>query len=313
MSRKRLAALGLLACAALTTVGVAAASRFRAQSSQAVAATFAAGSISHARSTTCTAADGTYRETVATYDGTATSSDPRLNGRLTIRAHSVVNTTTGIGWTEGAFRVRGTGAGAHGTLRAAISGTHAVGSVVGSADHPQGKLVASVSSEFSQDAGFGSGSLGTGTAAGAGVVFQRGACTRANPVRTVSVARLAFRTPHGSHARIDGTLTLDVTRDSSGAITGANAVFYVNYRFGAATTITGLTVRQIVSGAVDPIVVDAGTGSIADGDGSGNLTRQVGVSGATAQALLANPRGYYARLTTSGASFDAALGGFARR
>jgi hypothetical protein len=317
MSRKRLAALAALALAALVVAGVAAAARHRTQSSQAVTASFAAASISHANSKTCTAADGTYRETTATYSGTATSSDPRLNGQLTIRAHSVVDTTTGIGWTEGSFRVRGSGAGSHGTLHAAVSGTHAVGSVVGSVDHAQGKLVASVAAEFTQDAGFTTGALGSGSVTGAGIVFQRGSCTNAKHTRSVAVAHLRFSRrgvvpPSSGKGTATGTLTLDLTRDANGAITDAKAVFYVNYRFGAAVTITGLTLHQGAKGTNGPVVLDAGTGTIGDPDGNGNVTRVVGVSGSLAQALLANPRGYYVELA-SGTTLRAQLAGFGRR
>lgn len=313
MSRNRIAALVLLASAALAAAGVAAAHSRRSQSTQAAAATFAAGSVSHDRSTTCTGGDGTYRETVATYEGTSSSGDSRLSGSLAIRAHSVVDTTTGLGWVEGSFRVRGTDGGVHGTLRAAVAGGKAVGTVAGAAGGPQGKLVASLSATFAQDGGFGSGTLGAGSSGGAGVVFQRGTCTRAKPARTLYVAPLGFRAEHGIGARARGSLALDVTRDSSGAITAANAVFYVNYRFGGSVTITGLALRQGTTKAPGPVVADAGVGTFSDADGNGNLTKQVGISGTTAQALLANPRGYYAELASASATLRAQLGGFGRR
>jgi hypothetical protein len=314
MSRTRLITLALLACVALGAASVAAAHSRRAQSTQAAAATFAATSVSHARSTTCTGADGTYQHTVARYDGSSSSGDPRLNGPLTLSAHSVVNTTTGLGWVEGTYRIRGSSGGAHGAFHAAVASGKAAGGLNGSVGRPQGKLVASLASTFSQTGGFGDGALGTGNADGAGVVFQNGACTKTKPpkpVHTVSVAHLDFRPGH--HRTVAGSLTLDVTRDSNGAITGANAVFYVNYRLGQSVTISGLSVKQLIKGGTDPVVVDAGTGSIADGDGSGNLTRQVGISGSTAQALLAHPRGYYAELTTSLGTLHATIGGFGRR
>ena len=317
MSRKRFATLAALALAGLAVTGAALAARHRSQSSQAVTASFAATAISHATSKTCTAGDGTYRETTATYGGTATSSDPRLNGQLTIRAHSVVDTTTGVGWTEGSFRVRGNGAGSQGTLSAAVSGAHAVGSVVGSVDHPQGKLLASLAAGFTEDAGFTSGALGSGSVTGAGTVFQRGTCTNPKHTRSVAIAHLRFsrRTvvpPSSGKGTATGTLTLDLTRDANGAITAANAVFYVNYRFGGAVTITGLALHQGTKGTTGPVVLDAGTGTIDDTDGNGNVTRVVGVSGSLAQALLANPRGYYVELA-AGTTLRAQLAGFARR
>jgi hypothetical protein len=306
MSRKRFVALAT-AVAALAVASVAGAAYHRVQSSQAAAATFAANTVSHSKGHTCTGSDGTYTDTAATYAGTATSSDSRLAGNLTIRAHSVVG-SNGLGWLDGSFRTAG---GTHGTIHAALSGGHAVGTLVGNVRKPEGKVVASISGDFTPAGGFSAGSLGTGSANGAGVVFQRGSCAKVKPpkpARTVYVAHLDFRPGH--HEAATGSLTLDVTRDSNGAITAANAVFYLNYRFGQPVTISGLTVKQANGGAV---VIDAGTGSIADTDGSGNLTKQVGVSGATAQALLAQPRGYSAELTTSLGTLHSSVGGFKRR
>jgi hypothetical protein len=319
MSRARLTSVALIAGAALAAAGVAAAGHRGTQSTQAAAATFTASSVSRMSAKTCTASDGSYRETTATYEGTASSSDARLNGALTIRAHSVVDTTTGLGWVDGSFRIRGSSGGAQGSLHAAIAGGQAAGGVDGQASGRQGKLVASAAAAFSPDGGFTSGSLGTGSAPGIGVVFHRGACTRAKAVHSVYVSRLRFGggkvQPGSRKATGSGSFTLDVTRDASGAITDARAVFYVNYRFGAPVTITQLALHQGVKGSDGAVVLDAGSGSIADSDGAGNLTKVVtGVSGAFAQTLLSNPRGYYVELaTSSGPSLRAQLGGFGRR
>jgi hypothetical protein len=311
MSRKRLASLALVAGAALAAAGVAAAGYRHLQSTQAAAATFDAASVSHASSRTCVASDGTYRETTATYTGNASSSDPRLNGPLTIRAHSVVNTTSHLGWVDASFRVHGA---AHGTLHAAISGDGAVGGLTGEVEHPEARLVASVSSGFSQDGGFAAGSLGTGSANGAGVVFRRGACAHVHHRRTVAVSHLRFAPEDGAHGAASGNLTLDVTRDANGAITSATVVFYVNYRLAAPATITGLALRQGAKGTTGPVSLDAAIGTVADADGSGNVTKVVGgVSGALAQALLSNPRGYYVELAATSADLRAQLSGFDRR
>ena len=318
MPRTRLISAGLIAGAALAGAGVAAASHRGAQSTQTAAATFAATSVSHASGKTCTASDGSYRETTATYEGTASSSDPRLNGTLTIRAHSVVDTTSGLGWVDGSFRIRGGSGGAHGSLHAAIAGGQAVGSVDGQANGRQEKLVASAASAFSPDGGFTSGALGTGSAAGIGVVFHRGSCTRAKAAHSVYVSQLRFSGDRAEQksgrATGKGSFTLDVTRDAGGTITDAKAVFYVNYRFGAPVTITQLALHQGVKGSNGPIALDAGSGSIADSDGAGNLTKVVtGVSGSFAQTLLSNPHGYYVELATSAPVLRAQLGGFGRR
>jgi hypothetical protein len=104
----------------------------------------------------------------------------------------------------------------------------------------------------------------------------------------------------GLRALADGNVTLDVTRDDSGAITSGEVVFYFNYDFPGSVTITGLHVHQGARGANGPIVVDSGIGSFTDGDGDGNVTAVVsGVSPALLQAILDDPRGYYANLHTS--------------
>ncbi len=322
MRRSRLVALAAPAVVAALVAGVAAAGH-RSQSSQQVAADFAAGSVTKTHTRTCVGADGTYQDTTATYTGAATSGDARLNGALTIRAHSVVNTATGVGWAEGSFRVRGAGAGAHGTLHAALAGGQAVGAVVGKADHAEGKLVASVSSLFTQGGGFASGKLGSGSANGAGVVFSHGTCTKQKNLTATAIFKVKLSAKQvvppvsGLRAEASGSLTLDLARDASGTVTGGTAVFYVNYRFPAAVTITGLALHQGARGSTGGGVLDAGTGTFADADGRGNVTKVVaGVSATLAQALLADPRGYYLELATSdhaSGALRAQLGGFSRR
>jgi hypothetical protein len=95
-------------------------------------------------------------------------------------------------------------------------------------------------------------------------------------------------------------LTLDLTRDASGNITGGNVVFYVNYRFPGSVTITGLALHQGARGANGAVALDAAVGTITDTDGRGNLTKVVsGASATLLQALLTSPHGYYVDLTTS--------------
>ena len=120
MLRPRIAVPVVLVVAAVAAAGVAAATH-HTKSIQAAAADFAAGSISQSHTDTCTATDGTYQLTTATYTGTATSSDPRLNGSVEIRASSVVNTTTNLGWLDGTLRIHGTNTGTNGRIHAAIA------------------------------------------------------------------------------------------------------------------------------------------------------------------------------------------------
>lgn len=305
MFRRRIALPLAVTAAAVAATGVAAAVR-HVQSTQAAAADFAAGTVSQVHTTTCTASDGSYQDTTATYAGAATSSEARLNGALRIRARSVVNTTSKLGWLEGSWRVRGTTAGSSGTIRAAIAGGNVVGSVVGDGARPQARLVASISAAFGQGTGFSAGKLGSGSAAGAGVFFTHGDCRRAKPQATNFVFKLHLTpgqtVPRATNLDADatGSVTLDVTRDPTGAITGGSVVFYVNYRFHGAVTITGLALHQGARGAAGPVVLDAAVGTISDPDGHGNLTKVVTTAPASLlQALLAAPRGYYLDLSTS--------------
>ena len=168
MSGKRLALLALFMAAALAAAGVAAAHR-GAPSVQSVNAAFDATTVTQHSLTTCSVNGGdTFQATRAMYTGTATSSDPRLAGALTIRAWSLVDTTNGVGHLFGTFRIKGTGNNrAHGTLNAAIAGGKASGLARGFVRGQWGHVVASMGATFDPTAGFSSGSIGSGTA-GAG-------------------------------------------------------------------------------------------------------------------------------------------------
>lgn len=169
MSRKRLLPLVLFVFTALAAAGIAAAGH-RAPSVQSASATFDATTVSNKFQVTCSVNGGdTFEATRAMYTGTATSSDPRLAGALTIRAWSLVDTSNGVGHVFGEFRIIGTGTRAHGTLNAAIAGGKASGLARGFLRHRWGRLVASLGATFDPSAGFASGSLGSSTT-GAGFI-----------------------------------------------------------------------------------------------------------------------------------------------
>jgi hypothetical protein len=190
MSRKRLLLLALPAAAAFAATGVAFAGPSGGASAQAASATFTATAVTHARLTTCTINGGdTFAATIATYTGTSTSSDARLDGTFEIRATSLVDTNTGVGRVVGIFRIdTATQAGAHGSINAVVANGNAAGLALARVSDPNGRLVATLSSPFDPAAGFGvssSGSIGTGTAAGAGVVLSGPDCHqwRKHPLR----------------------------------------------------------------------------------------------------------------------------------
>jgi len=306
MSRKRIATMAAIGVAALTAAGVAFAAH-KVLSTHSAAADFAATTVAKQHTKTCTGSDGNYQDTDAVYTGNATSGDPRLSGTLTIHAHSVVNTSSGLGWLDGDYAVKNASGNAHGQVHAAISGGNAVGALSGNTGHPGGKLVASFISSFTQNGGFPSGHLGSGSVSGAGVIFTQGPCPASppKPQPNVAVFRLDLNPheavpPSSAKAKGDGTLTLDLTRDSGGNITGANAVFYVNYHFAGSVTITDLALFQGAKGATGSKALDSGVASFTDSDGQGNVTHTVtGVSASLAQAVMANPKGYYVELDTS--------------
>ena len=104
----------------------------------------------------------------------------------------------------------------------------------------------------------------------------------------------------GLKADAAGSVTFDLERSGTGAITSGEVIFYFNYSFPGAVTITGLHVHQAAKGMNGAIVISSGIGAIADADGQGNVTAVVtGTPPATLQAILDNPRGYYVNLHTS--------------
>jgi hypothetical protein len=180
MSRKRLLLLAPLAVAALAAAGIGLAAQ-GGPSATAASASFSATTVKQAKLTTCTInGSDTFAATLATYTGTATSSDARLNGKLRIRAASLIDTNSGIGRVVGVFRIRNSnGVGAHGSINAVVGNGDATGAAIGRVNGPGGQLAATLSSPFDPADGFGAssaGSLGTGTAAGSGVVLNGPFC-----------------------------------------------------------------------------------------------------------------------------------------
>ena len=172
MHRKPLAAVAA-ALSVLALAGIAFAHGGGPASVQAASATFAATTVSHSKSDTCTGADGTYTRTRATYTGTATSTDARLSGPLTVSAMTVYNESTKLGVVVGHFRVGGT----RGVFQAVDSDGSLAGFANGRTRHPHGALLANLSATFDPATGFADGSLGGGSAPDT-AVFLSGGCHR---------------------------------------------------------------------------------------------------------------------------------------
>lgn len=180
MSKKRFSFVALSVVAALVAAGVAiAATKTTSATATSVTATFSATSASKTHTTTCTAKSGdTFQSTTATYKGTSTSSDARLNGPITLRAHSFVDTTSGLGTVSGVYTIKGAGkSGSVGVIDGVVSGGSLSGILTGAALHPGGKLIATLGGTFDQTNGFAADTLGTGTTGG-GAVVSNGFCPK---------------------------------------------------------------------------------------------------------------------------------------
>ena len=102
MRMTRWISMALVAVLALAAVAVAHKSGGQAEPTKEVTATFTATPVADKTKTrTCTGVDGAYAITKSVANGTTDGDDDRLDGNITIKSKSVVNTTTGLGWTDG--------------------------------------------------------------------------------------------------------------------------------------------------------------------------------------------------------------------
>lgn len=175
MLRKPLAALAA-SLTVLALAGIALAHDEGSSTIQPVLATFSATTVSDLESSTCTGADGTYTQTKATYSGDSTSADLRLAGTLEIRAKSVYNTTTNLGYVEGKFRVENASGHTDGKLAAVDTTGALAGFMNGKMKEPKAKLFANFSASFDAATGFTAGQLGSGSSPDTAIVAS-GACS----------------------------------------------------------------------------------------------------------------------------------------
>jgi len=183
MRNKKLVVVAALLCAALATAGIAIA-KAKSGGIAPASATFSATSITKSVTKTCTINGGdTYALSHATYTGTATSTDARLNGPITINAWSIVDQTTGHGALVGHFKVGAPTTHADGKLEASLSGGQASGMVRAHLHGPSGELFAGLNGGFTASGGFATGSaFGSGSSTDSGVVLSHGACVHSIPL-----------------------------------------------------------------------------------------------------------------------------------
>jgi hypothetical protein len=163
---------------ALVVTGAAVAhGGFGAKSVSAVAGTFTATTVSDARTSTCTNADGTWTRVDATYTGTA-AGDPDLAGPVRLSVRALVNTTKNLGTVTGTLRIDTAGADTKASFEAVYAGGKLAGFAEGRAHDPGAKLYANVSGSYSPTGGFTNGKLGGGTDAGSAIELAAGECAQ---------------------------------------------------------------------------------------------------------------------------------------
>jgi hypothetical protein len=151
------------------------------KNARAVTGTFTATTASHVSTRTCTTSDSkALVVTDGVYTGAA-SGDPDLTGNATLRAHSVINTTDGIGRVTGTLRIDVAGRDTQAQFDTVYSGGSVAGLAVGHAHDPAARLVANLSAGFTSSGGFTDGKLG-GSSGGAAVELAPGTC---RPMRTI--------------------------------------------------------------------------------------------------------------------------------
>ncbi len=167
----------LLALAvALAAAGFAVADTGSPKAIKSVSASFSATGVSNSRTQTCTNQDGTFSFTRADYAGTATSSDPSLNGPVKLHVRSSINTTKNVGVVDGTLRITtasGKNTDAH--FDAVYQNGQLSGLASGHAQEPYARLLANLSAGFSATGGFTNGHLGNSSGGGA-VEVQPGGC-----------------------------------------------------------------------------------------------------------------------------------------
>jgi CHRD domain len=137
------------------------------------------------------------------------------------------------------------------------------------------------------------------------LVVVGGATAKKPALSATPVFKLQLKPSHevppitGLKARARGSVTFDLERSSTGAITSGEVIFSFNYSFPSSVTLVGLHIHQGVKGMNGPIVVNSGLGSLTDADGHGNVAFSVAATPTTLQAILDSPRSYYVNLHTS--------------
>lgn len=138
------------------------------------------------------------------------------------------------------------------------------------------------------------------------VTTSAGPSAGANSVRFSANLSAANEVPAIANADASAsgtaTITLDVTRDSSGKITAASATFDVKLTsFPTGTTVTGSHIHKGDAKTEGAIVVDTGlkSGELTFTSGASSFTKSsLTVAPAVATDIIANPSNYYFNVHT---------------
>jgi hypothetical protein len=201
---RKLRFIALAASLVLAVAGIAIArSGGGADRIEPATATFTAAP-DNARTRTCEGSDGTYRITRATYRGNV-SGDPRLTGALEIRATSVVNQDTGLGFTHGTAKVRDEDrrVKAHGRLDAVNTQLGKLDGFLRGHTHQRGgphwRLLANFSAGFNAEGTQLGGEIGADLPVPPtnSAVFHRGRCKRGSQNQGQQQGQREGRGPKG--------------------------------------------------------------------------------------------------------------------
>ena len=211
---RRTIVIAAATAAALATTGLALAT-LNASGVSATTATFAAAK-ERSDTRTCTGDNDKYEITNGRYVGTVDFADPNgdLDGPVTIQARAVLNTTDGVGYIQGSFRVKDDDRRAHGSFVGTLDKDGNVdGFVQGRVNRHYAALLGGLSAKFSAAGGFTEGKIGNGTTSLPAVLIGR-------PCKDSKPTPLAVRlTVKGKVSQLDTSkITVD-PRDATPAQT----------------------------------------------------------------------------------------------
>jgi hypothetical protein len=185
--------LAIAALVALTATSIAVAHGIDgAKTASAVSATFSAAPSGTVTTRTCTTTDNkTITIADGKYTGNAVSPNAALQGAITVRARSVINTTDNVGTVTGAYRIDvASGGDTVGAFTTVYDHGTIAGWTDGRAHSPAGRLLGNLSAAFAATGnGFQSGKIGGSTANGSAIALGPTSCKPSSPPVEKSEAR----------------------------------------------------------------------------------------------------------------------------